>query len=142
MSALALKRTRNSPPIESTPNLRLVVDTGAADNAILASVQSESKDWDTILRTLHQWGTQPEGLEAEDFSPPTYEAIVAAADIAVRLKMDSCPMPFRCAPSADEGVVFEWKYGEAYRTLEVLPDGTMEFLEFQNNELKRTQFNV
>jgi hypothetical protein len=143
MSALATQMYQaNTCQIESTPRLRLFVETTAATDGILASDTLDSKNWNSVLRALNDWAAQPTMFEADDFSPPSSIAIVRASKVAEALQSQNFDLPMRVIPSADEGVAFEWKYDGGYRTIEVRADGSVEVLDYFRGQLRRRFLDI
>jgi hypothetical protein len=89
-------------------------------------------DWQTqALKGLFRLKKLPQNWDNEGSLPPSTQAIDSAFEILVSLPFEDLPSPF-VSPTSNGGAQFEWTHNGRELEIEILPDGTLEFLTVIN----------
>lgn len=121
------------PPSAAHQVRHMIPTRSAVDDGIASSA---SNDWvRTVERLMHHWRTDAMGLGQDDLIPPTPAACERAADIAWRMEMQGQMPPTRIVLDTDGGLSFELEIGGMFQSIDVLPDGSAELIEFQRGRL-------
>lgn len=87
-----------------------------------------------VLKSLLEQGNLPENWDSYGSSPPTEYAMDAGRRFIVNYLSDEDPMPW-VSPVSGGGIQFSWKKQANELTLDILPDGRMEFLKSSGSEV-------
>lgn len=93
--------------------------------------------WEGIINDrLVEWGRNPQTFDEDDLVPPTADAIRKACKLATCYRDDGgVPPALRVLPDGDGGIVFEWRHGEEFLSLEITPDEEPILNVFKNCKL-------
>lgn len=106
----------------------------------------EYAQWSSVIptRALSQWQIQgikrlnkvlslPENWDSYGSCPPTQDAANTAMDVLTRIDMDYFVAP-RVVPISGGGLQLEWEIGTRALELEILSDGSVEYLTTERRE--------
>jgi len=89
-------------------------------------------EWQTeTLKGIFRLKRLCDNWDGEDSPRPSTIALDSASDLLVSLPFEDLPTPF-VSPSSIGGVQLEWTQNGRELEIEVLPDGSMEFLTVVN----------
>ena len=93
--------------------------------------------WERIINDrLVEWGHNPPPFDEDGLVPPTADVIGKACKLATRYRDDAGFVPaLRVLPDGDGGIVFEWRFGEQFLSLEITPDEEPILNVFDNCQL-------
>ena len=114
--------------------------TSIVEEEILSYSERETNRfaWQDIMDyKLLEWVFHPELLE-DDGLVAISPKIISEACKFCRLESGN-PVPSNVVPNGDGGIVFEWKEGSYFRTIEFLADGSKEDCLFIDSHLKHRQ---
>ena len=111
------------------------------------SAQTELSYWSPSVRIFTKWGAEAvkEVLRVATLRadwdgygspPPTEKAVSASTGLLLgipRLGFEDLPVP-RVFPVAGGGIQLEWRAGRRELEIEILADGSLEFLKVENGE--------
>ena len=112
--------------------------TAAADEGLASRTPNREYrfGWETIIdQYLVEWGRDPSVLMDEDFVPPSIAIIHKACQVARGLRDDGAPPPLRVVPDGEGGISFERRAGSCFQSLNILEDGSIEILTFEDSKL-------
>jgi hypothetical protein len=96
----------------------------------------ENEAWGGLIdSTLIEWGRDPTLLEDDGFTPPSAETLRRACEIASVLRSLRFPAPTRIVPTGDGGISFQAEDGDAFISIEIAADGTVEYFRFSGAKL-------
>ena len=127
-----------------TSELPKAVLTGA-DTASPATIEESGDDqfresWQALIdHRLIEWGRDPSQLDEEGTKAPSKDTIQRAIWLADRLCKNGFPAPTSIVPDAHGGIVLEWKSGEVFESVRIMPDGTAEYCAFKDYRLIERQ---
>ncbi|HLX64216.1 MAG TPA: hypothetical protein VKX17_23290 [Planctomycetota bacterium] len=76
----------------------------------------------------------PSGWDGHDSPPIKTETIEQAERVLAALEAESAPAPHIC-PVAGGGVQLEWQHGGRELEIEILPDGSVQYLTVHGNDM-------
>jgi hypothetical protein len=99
--------------------------------------QAEWKNaWQRLIdHQLLEWGRDPGQLEDEGVEPPSVSTILAAIQLAQRLRDRGSPPPDATVPDPNGGIVFERQEQDISEVFHVWDDETVEYRCFQGTRL-------
>lgn len=115
-------------------------NTHAADDEILSSSELENKRdaWNQIIEyKLIEWAVNPESIEEDGLEMPSREIITEACKFSKQMSREAIPAPISVVPNGDGGIVFEWRDGHIFETIEIYADGLKEYCLFVNSRLRQ-----
>ncbi len=93
-----------------------------------------SSKWQTeALRALFQIATLPHNWDTYNSPPPSPTALAASIDLLSEIDLDDLPIP-HVAPVPGGGIQFEWSVDQRELEVEILPDGSVEFLKAEGRQ--------
>lgn len=117
-------------------------ETSVMEEEILSYNEQEKirSEWKNIIdHKLIEWGWQPEIFEEEGLVAILCQIISEACEFCDKQASRNTPAPLSVVPNGDGGIVFEWKEGSYFRTIEFLADGSKEDCRFIDSKLKDRQ---
>ena len=121
------------------PRLAKAVETNADSSARQMTPSRDDQEreaWENLIDgTLIEWGRDPSALEDDGVVPPSIETIKHACEIATELRRLDFPAPTRLVPTGDGGIAFEVDAGCDFVSVEIAPDGAVEYLRFSGSKL-------
>lgn len=115
-------------------------ETSVAEAERLSYSERETNGfaWQYIMDyKLLEWVFHPELLEDDGLVAISHKIISEALKFC-RLESGN-PVPSNVVPNGDGGIVFEWKEGSYFRTIEFLADGSKEDCFFIDSHIKSRQ---
>jgi hypothetical protein len=123
-----------------------VISGSGMTNASLIATPGGCGQWVQVIltRALSQWQIQgikrlrkvlslPENWDSYGSCPPTEEAANTATDILTKIDIDYFVAP-RVVPVSGGGLQLEWEIGTRALELEILDDGSVEYLTTERRE--------
>lgn len=116
-----------------------VVETGAADDASLASAQPAplSAAWRRLVdQRLIEWGrASGHAPSDDDVEPPSPRAVRLTYEVIERLVAEGADAPTRAVPNGTGGISFEWESGPILWRMEIGDDGSIDSMLFDGAKL-------
>ena len=126
-------------PLISSPLREAVSTSVVTDEPITRHYgrQSRARErWEALIDyQLIEWGRNPSQLEDEDIQAPSKMTIHLATLLAGALSKFDFPAPTRIVPDAHGGIVFERRDGNAFESIRLSADGSVEYCFFENSRL-------
>lgn len=114
----------------------------AASGETLADTREATKNregWQRIIdKRLVEWGRNGYAFDEEGLTPPTDDVIYKACELATRYRNDGLPHALRVLPDGDGGIVFEWRFGRQFWSLEIAPNSDPVLSVFDDCQLVTT----
>jgi hypothetical protein len=114
-------------------------ETSAADDEVLSSSELERNRiaWQDIIdRKLIEWFMHPEMFEDDGLVAPSRQ-IISEACKSIKKMSKEIPAPISVVSNGDGGIVFEWRDGHIFETIEIYADGLKEYCLFVNSRLRQ-----
>ena len=114
--------------------------TSAADDEMFASSESEQNRtaWLEIIdHKLIDWGLKYGEVDEDGIIWPSRQSVSSACELANGMADNGKPTPTKVVPNGDGGIVFERKEGSFFETIEIFEDGSKEYCQFVNSNLRR-----
>jgi hypothetical protein len=96
----------------------------------------ERKAWERLVdHTLIEWGRDPAVLEDDGVVAPSVETVKRACEVSAVLRRLEFPPPTRIVPTGDGGIAFQVDGHRDFVSVEIAPDGAVEYLRFSDSKL-------
>ena len=122
-----------------------VVGTAAPDAAVTTALvyqrslaTQNSSGWQKVIdEELLNWCVQGLPDLEDDLQPPTRDVLVAAIEVAEKMRSLGAPPPSRLVPNGEGGVIFErYVYPQQiYQAFEIFKDLTTELRTYKDSKL-------
>jgi hypothetical protein len=139
--------TRLSTNLTLSESITQKFEKSAADDETLSNSKLEKNRseleknriaWQEIIdRKLIDWGRSPGVIDEDGIVSPSIISVTEAIELVTNNY--KCPAPMRVVCNADGGIVFEWRDGQLFETIEIYEDGSKEYCLFDNSRLQHRE---